>query len=249
MPDVTVRALVLRRLDSGESDRRLTLLTEELGKLDVIARGARKSGSRLAGASEPGMLATVTFASGRNRRFVTQVQPVTSFPKLRFDYDRLASAFAFLEFLHAVLPYESRDERLFQAAVKGMAAIESSERPIVALCQRLVKILESEGQGLQLEACVDTSDRVKPDQTIYISPTAGGVVSAQSAASYPDAFRVPPQLFQLFRQVAHGDCPDAAEEAIGPLYRVVRHMTGTPLPALRQVVESVFRHDSPEITL
>ena len=47
------RALVLRGVDYGEADRILTLLTPELGRVAVLARGARKSQRRFAGALEP----------------------------------------------------------------------------------------------------------------------------------------------------------------------------------------------------
>ena len=40
--------VILRRVDYGESDRVLTVLTRDHGKLGVIARGVRKPGSRMA---------------------------------------------------------------------------------------------------------------------------------------------------------------------------------------------------------
>jgi DNA repair protein RecO (recombination protein O) len=46
-------ALVVRKVDSRESDVIATLLTERFGKLAVIARGARKASRRVSGALEP----------------------------------------------------------------------------------------------------------------------------------------------------------------------------------------------------
>ncbi|HTU59687.1 MAG TPA: DNA repair protein RecO, partial [Polyangiales bacterium] len=45
-------ALVLRAVDFGESDRVITLLTRELGLVSTMARAARKSKRRFAGALE-----------------------------------------------------------------------------------------------------------------------------------------------------------------------------------------------------
>ena len=42
------KALVLRSVDYKESDKILTLLTQELGKITVSARGCRKKGSPIA---------------------------------------------------------------------------------------------------------------------------------------------------------------------------------------------------------
>jgi DNA repair protein RecO (recombination protein O) len=62
-----LRALVLRRRDAGESDRALTLLTEERGLVEVVAKGARKVGSRLAGCSEPLAVCELEVAKGKAR--------------------------------------------------------------------------------------------------------------------------------------------------------------------------------------
>ena len=52
MPSYNVSAVVLHRVVSGEADRILTLYTREQGKISAIAKGARKAGSRLSGATE-----------------------------------------------------------------------------------------------------------------------------------------------------------------------------------------------------
>src|SRR2546429_9055538 len=47
MPTYQADAVVLRRLDYGEADRILTLLTREHGKLAAIAKGSRRAEARL----------------------------------------------------------------------------------------------------------------------------------------------------------------------------------------------------------
>ena len=46
------KALVLRAVDYKESDKILTLFTQDMGKLTVSARGCRKKGSPLAAACQ-----------------------------------------------------------------------------------------------------------------------------------------------------------------------------------------------------
>ncbi len=62
--DIRTRAIVLRRTDYGEADRILQLLTPD-GKRSVIARGARKEKSRLAGGIELFSVSDVLIHSGR----------------------------------------------------------------------------------------------------------------------------------------------------------------------------------------
>ena len=59
------------------------MLSQEAGVMDVVAKGARKAASRLAGSSEPLSACILHVAEGKKNAFVTQVQPVSSFPGLR----------------------------------------------------------------------------------------------------------------------------------------------------------------------
>ena len=56
------KAIVLRSIDYGESDRILTFLTDDFGKLKGIAKGARRSRRRFANALEPFSLSTLHFS-------------------------------------------------------------------------------------------------------------------------------------------------------------------------------------------
>src|SRR5262245_33859927 len=58
-------ALVLRAVDYGESDRVVTLFTREHGCVSAMARAARKSKRRFAGALEGFALIHVELSTGR----------------------------------------------------------------------------------------------------------------------------------------------------------------------------------------
>lgn len=48
----TTKAIVLKRINYGDSDRIITLLTPQMGKLSLLAKGVRKINSKLAGSIE-----------------------------------------------------------------------------------------------------------------------------------------------------------------------------------------------------
>ena len=64
-PTTTTSAIILKRVDYGEADRILTLLTPDHGKLSLMAKGVRKIKSKLAGGIELFSISTITFAEGR----------------------------------------------------------------------------------------------------------------------------------------------------------------------------------------
>ena len=179
MPERTTEAIVLRRSDSGESDRRVTLLTDELGKLDVIARGARKAGSRLAGSTEPLSRIRATLVAGQHRWFLTQVEPVTAYPGIRKDLERIEAAAALLELARESVPYESPAEGVYAAVDEGLAALAKADDWRPALVWGLLRLLEVEGQAASW--CRDVeSGNPPPTNPAWVSPSAGGLVDAET---------------------------------------------------------------------
>ena len=230
--------MVLRRRDSGESDRRLTVLSRERGKLDVVAKGARKGGSRLAGSSEPLVAVIFQVAVGKVNRFVTQAQPSTSFPGLRSDYDRLSMGLALAELFEAVLPWEEPDEDACDLLVACLRAVESHPKPLVAYVWAQVALLSLTGFLPSFGECaVSGAPIVEGDP--WVSGQAGGYVAARHASAYHDAFQTRAEVLYGLSKIAGLEEPPAhlkfAEEAVRVLLNLWRHTLERGLPACTQV--------------
>jgi len=61
----TTRGIVLKRIDYGEADRIITVLTPDHGKLRLMVRGVRKQGSKLAGGIELFSVSDLSFIEGK----------------------------------------------------------------------------------------------------------------------------------------------------------------------------------------
>lgn len=229
-----MHAIVLRRRDANEADRRLTLLTEELGVFDVVAKGARKGGSRLAGISEPLSVSVLHLAVGKRQWYVTQAQPITSYPGLRADYDRLSFALALAEVASAVFPHEQPAPEAFRFVVEAMRYIEVHPEPVVASVWAEAKMLELAGFGPQWAACVTCGVAVK-EALAWVSPNAGGYVCGAHAEDHVDRFRARAEaLIGLARILELPTPPEKlrfAAEAYRALWPFWRHVAEKPLPA------------------
>lgn len=244
MSEVTVTAIVLKRKDSGESDRRLTLLTRELGKIDVVAKGARKAGSRLAGSSDPLIAAKMTLAKGKVNQFVTQSQPLHSFRGLRTDYERLNHALALTELYAAVIPWGEPLEEAYELLVISLASVESHPKPIVAAVWAELKLLEISGFQPQFDVCVSDGQPVREAEA-WLSPQAGGYVNASDAFHYTDRIKARAEVLYGLARCGELDEPPAnlkfADECFTTLFPFWRHIAETPLPANEGLVSEI-RH-------
>ena len=78
-----VRAVVLSSFPLGEADRILRLFTRELGRVDAVVKGVRKTTSRWGGRLEPFNVCDLVLYPGRSLYTVTQAQLVDVFLRLR----------------------------------------------------------------------------------------------------------------------------------------------------------------------
>ena len=85
-------ALVLRRRDQGDADRILTLFTPDKGRLEVIAKGVRKTSSRKAGHLEPFTHVNLLLAQARTWDIITEAVSVESYRHLRENLDAIGRA-------------------------------------------------------------------------------------------------------------------------------------------------------------
>jgi len=122
MPLYTGDALVLRTYALGESDRLVVLLTRDRGKKRGVARGARRSRRRFAGALEPLTRVRVGYSEREQRELVqlTYAEPVRS--PLSAPGDACTYASYFAELLDDWASDNDPQERLFRL---GSAVLEA----------------------------------------------------------------------------------------------------------------------------
>ncbi|RYG87133.1 DNA repair protein RecO, partial [bacterium] len=173
-------AIVLKRRDQGESDRRVTILTPDRGKIDAVAKGARKSASRLAAATEPLNQVRVTLATGKSARsgtaYMTQAEPRASRPGLRTDFTRLSAALSLVELYAAVVPYEEGEPEPYELLAASLDAVEIHPRPLVATLYCQVRLMELGGVQPSFGSCVVTGKPLD-EREPFLSAMAGGYVS------------------------------------------------------------------------
>jgi len=90
-------AIVLRTYKLGEADRIIVLLTEHHGKVRAVAKGVRKTTSKIGARLEPLNHVDVLLHRGRDLDTVSQVDLLSASNDLRSDLDVLTAGMALLE--------------------------------------------------------------------------------------------------------------------------------------------------------
>ena len=138
------QAIVLRRVDYGEADRIVSLLSRRHGKITLFARAVRKPKSKLAGGIELFALNEVTFIPGRGDMMtLVSAQVMQHFGSIVRDYDRTMLAYRLLKAVDA-LTEDTADESYFTFLLNGLAALDdellSDDKLILWLAVRLLAL-------------------------------------------------------------------------------------------------------------
>ena len=211
--------LILHHNDFGEADRLLTVFTPGLGRLRLLAKGARKPTSRKAGHVEPFTYVHLLVARGRDLDIVSQVETLESFRALREDLERTSQAFYLAELINRFIEEGDENPPLFDLALATLARLCETHDRMLALRFFELRCLGLVGYQPQLHFCVECQTKLEP-VTNFFYPPAGGVLCPR-----------------------HGEAVRGAEPLAMPTFKVLRYMQTHPwdeAAALRLKSETHF---------
>lgn len=167
-------AIVLKRMDYGEADRILTVVTRRYGKLRLLAKGVRRTQSKLAGHLELFAHAQIMAAKGRNLDIVTQAMTIDSFWEIRESLEKSSYAFHFAELVDAFVQDADEHRGVFDLLRESLAALSNTDRPPGLLARHFeIHLLDEAGFRPQLETCVSCEASVQPVTNGYSVPRGG----------------------------------------------------------------------------
>ena len=174
----------LKGMAMGEADRLVTVLTKEYGLVRVIAPGARKHKSKLAGRSGLFVVNEALFVKGKSLDKLVQAETVRSFPGLSKDLAKLTASQYLAEIVLSLALSEQPQEELYYLLIEHLARIESAPTAHVLPClaQATFHLLALAGVAPEVHRCclsrspleVDLSN---PDWRVAFSVCSGGVVT------------------------------------------------------------------------
>jgi DNA repair protein RecO (recombination protein O) len=186
-----LRAIVLRTVDYGESDRVVTLFTAERGKLAAFARGARASRRRFGGALEPFTLLAVEARERRGAETLSleSAQVERGFGALRGDLARIACAGYACELARELTRDAEAHPDLFELLAGYLEALDAAPPTAAALRAFELGALRAAGLGPRLEACARCGQAPGEGTRVRFDPAHGGLLCHRCTAFASPAAR------------------------------------------------------------
>ncbi len=221
--------ICLRAIDFGEADRILYLFSPDKGRFSAIAKGAKRTSSKLAGACEPLSISNAEFAEGRSLHVLRQYLPHKSFIGLRSDVMKLAYGLLLAELVNGTEAGNADSERVFEILCHALEVIDRAEEgdTIAIGLESQMALLAAAGVHPILDNCVLTEDELDAEALYYcFSPELGGLTTPSGkrrhqvtpGASATEWVNVSAKTIAILRD------PHAATHATAPLLKAQRFL-------------------------
>lgn len=206
--------VVLRSRDFGEADKIVTVLTADRGKIEAVAKGARRPRSRLVGATQLCTHMAVLCFRGRSLDTLSQAEIRDSFRTLREDLLKLAHASYFAELVDQMVQDEDPHPTLLPLVLVTLhllQALPPDDRRGMDSVRRMfeLRLLAELGYRPRLDACAGCGGPAFPEAgadgaAAYFSPQLGGL-TCPDCRGEAGGVRVSRGAVETMRRLLDGD--------------------------------------------
>lgn len=179
----TTEVICLRTIDFGEADKILHLYAPDYGRISAIAKGVKKSKSKLAGACELLNLSEVQLSKGKNLDVLCQYQPRETFIGIRTNLLKLAYAQLFAELVYQTGDgFDMDSHQMFGLLRNGLTTLDAvPEEDIVPVgVEFQMALLHAAGYHPQLNECIYTGETLDMSAPFYaFSGELGGITTPE----------------------------------------------------------------------
>ncbi|MFC0270043.1 DNA repair protein RecO [Metabacillus herbersteinensis] len=188
--------IVIRGTDYGETNKIITIYTRELGKVGVMARGAKKPSSRLSSSTQLFTYGTFMFQKSKGLGTLQQGETIDSMRKIREDIFLTAYASYIAELLDKSTENFERNPFLFEFLKQTLFLLNEEVDPDILIHIFEMKMLNVLGLHPQLNGCTVCGST---DGTFDFSIREGGFICHRCFERDSYRLHISPTTVKLLR--------------------------------------------------
>ncbi|HVB50177.1 MAG TPA: DNA repair protein RecO [Acidimicrobiales bacterium] len=211
MREISDEAVILRTYKSGESDRVVVLWTRQHGKLRVLAKGVRKTSSRMGATLETLAYVTVDLVKTRGEFYIARhVQHKERLATLRSSYSRISAGYAVVEAVDAIPSDGVPDEEIFDLLIRVLLTLDDeSFDPTLVPSSFYFRLLALDGSAPVVDVCVNCG---RPGPLVAFDAQIGGTLCDECR----QGVTLSNDALVLIRRVVGGDLANVLREENPP---------------------------------
>ncbi len=171
--------IIIKQINYDEADKILTILTKDHGKIQALAKGARKTNNRFLASTQLFCYSNFIFYQGKSMNYINQAELRESFYNLRKNLKDFTYASYIIELINAATQEQQKEEKYFFLLIhtlKHMTYTKEIDLDIITLAFQ-VKLMALSGYAPHLDDCVVCGNSIQ--YNMKISSELGGVICPQ----------------------------------------------------------------------
>lgn len=208
------RGIILRRRDLGEADRIVTIYTNEFGKRPFVARGSRKTTSRIAGQLEPFSLVQIFVARTRGLHIISQVEAVEIYQSMRVNEVAITVAGMFAELVDWMTPEDQPISGVFDLLQASLTLLDRGRDSGLVTIAFQLGLLRHLGYRPELYRCGVCGNELQPGENGFSLET--GVVCLNCRSNAPSVLPISLDALKLLRAIDRGQLSGLLDLKINP---------------------------------
>lgn len=212
--------IILNKKDIGETDRIYNIYTLEQGKISAIARGVRKSKSKLAGHLENFYLIDLTVMKNRGMGNIASSIVENNFKNIRNDLDLLERVFKTAKILNRLINDQERDEDIFFLFLNYLDSLNKIGDKLDDVHKNLItqgfvfKFLDLSGYKIEINKCVKCEQKISRDRKFF-DYSQGGVVCEKCAVGTDNILPISNNSIKIIRIIFQNKIRNLSKLKIG----------------------------------
>lgn len=124
------RGIIIKETTYKENDKIVTILTDNLGKISCIARGAKKTNSPILASSQYLVYSEFVLYKSKNFYYINSAEVINTFYNLRIDIDKLTPIFDMTRILNSVTDENQDTEFILKLFLNTIYVIDKYNKDI-----------------------------------------------------------------------------------------------------------------------
>ena len=169
MKQIATQAIMLKRMNYGEADRIVTVLTADNGRLSMLAKGVRKSKSKLAGGLELFSVTDINYIDGKSDlKTIISTRLKEHYSNIVSNVERTMAGYDFMKIIDSFTQHAD-EPKYFRLLMQGLASLDNISVPL-AVCNVwfFANVLQINGSDINVEKPL-TAEKFKEDETYSFS--------------------------------------------------------------------------------
>jgi DNA repair protein RecO (recombination protein O) len=206
---IKTEAVVLSKINYGDSSSIASLFTEDLGKVSVIIKGARSVKSKYGKIVDPlNYLSVVLYKKeSREVQLLSGADIVEHFPEIKNDLNKLSFAYGVIELIKNLLAEHEVNKKIFKGVIMILLRLnEGIEKSEITFGRFLFFFLKETGYEIQIDSCANCGKKVESENAYYHREK--GVMCGNCQISTVEIQRINAELLNYMDCLKKGESAD-----------------------------------------